>query len=280
MLSRIQFRHACVFLLLLICQAWAEGRPLQIVAEEYAPATFEENGVPVGIDVDVAKEVFAKLGVEIEIRLVPWERAYAMLRSGEADVGLHVSYAQERTRFMMWPKTAVWQADFVFFTNEATKASYDFKSYDAVKRSNVRIGITNGNSYYPSFWEAFPSPDRANQHYYPQLEVGNDPMMNLRKLALNRVQLVPLPKMVGVYTKASMHLENLTYYDWLLFSKPYPNTFSQHSTYHDARYANIQALMQAYDVELARLKSDSRAYQKFFERYNVPYGDATVTSVP
>jgi len=136
---------------LLICLGWAQARPLQIVAEEYAPTTIEENGVPVGIDVDVAKEVFSRLGVEIEIRLVPWERAYAMLRTGEADVGLHVSYSEERSHFLMWPKTAVWQADFVFFTNEATKAAYDFKDYEAVKRANVRIGITNGNSYYSSF---------------------------------------------------------------------------------------------------------------------------------
>jgi hypothetical protein len=104
--------------------------------------------------------------------------------------------------------------------------------------------------------------------------------MNMRKLALNRVQMVPLPIMVGVYTKKALHLENVTYFDWPLFSKPYPNTFSQHSTFHDARYANIQALMQAYDVELAKLKSDNRAYQKLFERYNVRYSDSTVVTPP
>jgi len=105
-------------------------------------------------------------------------------------------------------------------------------------------------------------------------------MMNLRKLALNRVQLVPLPKIVGIYSKKSLHLDSLTYYDWLLFSKPYPNTFSLHSTFHNARYANIQVLMQAYDAELAKLKSDNRAYQKFFDRYGVRYSDTTATNVP
>jgi ABC-type amino acid transport substrate-binding protein len=273
-------RATCVFLLWWILLGCAEARPLQIVAEEYAPATFEEKAGPAGIDVDVAKAVFDKLGVAYEIRLVPWERAWAMLRTGEADVGLHVSYSEDRSRDLFWPKTAVWQADFVFFTNDATKAVYDFKTYDQVKQASVRIGITNGNSYYPSFWEAFPSPDRANQHYYPQLEAGNDPKTNMRKTALNRIQLVPLPKIVGIYTMKSLHLTNLTYYDWVLFSKPYPNAFSQHSTFHNARYANIQALMQAYDLELAKLKNNAHAYQKLFDPYDVNYSDVAATVVP
>jgi ABC-type amino acid transport substrate-binding protein len=261
-----------LFSILLLAHA-VQARPLVIVAEVYAPATFIEDGHQAGIDIDVAKAVFDRLGIAYEIKLLPWARAWEMLKAGDADVGLHVSYTEDRARYVRWPKNPVWQADFVFFTNQATRTSYDFKNYEDVKRAKVRIGIINENAYYPNFWEAFPSPDRARQNYYAQLEAANDAATNLRKLERNHIQLFPIAKILGMYMVRDMHLENITYYDWVLFSKPYPNAFSDKSNYSDARYQNIQAVMQAYDTELGSMKSNSQEYQKFFERYQVPYLD-------
>jgi ABC-type amino acid transport substrate-binding protein len=260
-------RNAIIFLAILLAQNIAQARPLVIVAEDYAPATFIENGNPSGMDIDVARAVFDHLGIAYEFRLVPWARAWSMLMSGEADVGLHVSYTDDRAHYVHWPTNFVWQADFVFFTNQKTKASYDFKDYDAVKRSGVRIGIINENAYYPSFWQAFPSPDRVHQNYFAQLEPVNDAATNFRKLERNHIQLFPIAKVLGTYMAREMHLENITYFDWILFSKPYPNAFSDKSSYHDAKYSNIHDVMQAYDAELGHMKSNDREYQKFFQRY-------------
>ena len=251
---------------LLVADA-AEAAPLQIVAEDYAPATFMANDAPTGIDVDVAKAVFDHLGVAYEIKLMPWARAWEMLKAGDADVGLHVSVNDERAPYVRWPKNSVWNADFVFMTNAETKKAYDFTSYDEVKKAPVEIGIINGNSYDMGFWAAFPSPDRANQHYYQQLQPVADAATNLRKLDANRIQLFPIARILGVYQAHQMHLGNVTAYDWVLFSKPYPNAFADHSKYSDAKYPTIAALMQAYDDELGRLKSNPAEYQKFIDRY-------------
>jgi ABC-type amino acid transport substrate-binding protein len=267
-------RNAILFLFILLVQTATEARPLVIVAEDYAPASFLENGVPTGLDIDVAKAVFDHLGIAYEIKLLPWARCWAMLQSGEADVGMHVSYTDERARYVHWPKNFVWQADFVFFTNQATKAAYDFKNYDDVKRAGVRIGIINENAYNANFWEAFPSPDRVHQHYFSQLEAVNDAATNFRKLEKNHIQLFPIAKILGLYMSRKMHLDDIAYFDWTLFSKPYPNAFSDKSNYHDAHYLNIHDLMQAYDAELGRIKSNADAYQRFFLQYHVPYSDA------
>jgi polar amino acid transport system substrate-binding protein len=246
----------------------ALARPLVIVGEEYPPATLNKNGLAGGIDVDVARAVFDRLGVAYEIKLMPWARAWAMLKAGEADVGLHVSQTEDRAPYVYWPRNWVWQADFVFMTNRGTKAAYDIKNYADARTSGLVVGIVNQNAYHPSFWEAFPSPHRIDQQYDKQLNPAVDVATNMRKLAANRIQLYPLPLTMGKYMiRENPALEGLTHYPWILFSKPYPNAFSRQSGYSDAKYANIQILMQAYDAELGRLKSHPDEYQKFLSRY-------------
>lgn len=242
-----------------------QARPLVIVAENYIPTSFVQNGEPAGLDVDVAKAVFGHLGVPCEFRIVPWARAWDMLKSGEADVGMHVSQNDERAAYVHWPANWVWMADFVFMTNRKTLSAYSLHSYDDVKRSGLSIGIINENSYYPGFWSAFPAP--PGQHYNKQLEPAVDAAANLRKLAANHIQLFPIPLLVGEHMAKEMHLDDVTHYDWVIFSKPYPNAFSDRSTYSDAKYSNIGALMRAYDAELGRMKADAAEYHKFIQRY-------------
>jgi ABC-type amino acid transport substrate-binding protein len=271
-------RRAILVLSMWLFQIDAQARPLVIVAEEYPPATMEDGGKVGGIDIEVAKAIFDRLGVPYEIKVMPWARSWELLKKGLADVGLHVSYTDDRAQYVHWPKNSVWRADFVFFTNKQTKKAFDFSSYDDVKRAPVMVGVTNANSYYPSFWDAFPSPDRLQQHYYPQLEAANDAPTNMRKLEANHIQLFPAPQIVGNYLIQELRLTNVTHYDWLLFSKPYPNAFSDKSDYRDAKYPNIHALMEAYDAELARIKGNEGEYQKFFLHYHVPYSDAAKIS--
>lgn len=259
--------QAAALALLMAC-AGAHARGLVIVAEDYAPASFLRDGKAVGMDVEVAKTIFDRLGVPYEIRLVPWARAWHMLKTGAADVGLHVSVTEERAADVAWPKNWVWRADFVFMTNRATKAAYAIRSYADAKAAGLSIGIINQDAYHPSFWEAFPSPKRAAQQYHPQLAPAADAATNLRKLALNRIQLFPIALVLGNYlAREDPRLDNVTHYDSVLFSKPYPNAFSRHSDYRDAKFPNIGALMQAYDAELERLKSRPDEYRKLLQRY-------------
>ena len=78
-----------------------------------------------------------------------------------------------------------------------------------------------------------------------------------------------MASILGTYTSRKMNLNNITYYDWPLFSKPYPNCFSDASTYHDATYPDVRALMQAYDRALERLKSDKPKFDQYFHQYGV-----------
>lgn len=249
--------------------ATAQSRPIVIVAENYAPATFIDNGVVTGFDVDIAKAVFDHLGVSYEIQLVPWARAADMLKHGQADVGLHVSYTDERATFIEWPKTPVWDADFVLMTTKQVKAKYPVHNLDDVKRLGLRIGIIRNNAYHSEFWNAFPSPNREQQQYDPQIDAASDATTNLKKLVAGRIQVFPFPLILGRYMAHELQLHDLTWYDWTIFSKSYPNGFARASSYHSPAYPTLHALMEAYDEELARMKGNAAKYKLFFLQYQV-----------
>ncbi len=257
-----------IFLFLLQQHCDAAQRELVIVSENYAPASFIEAGQITGFDVDIAKAVFDRLGVRYTIKLVPVARALNMLNNGQADVGLHFSYSSERAAYLDWPKTAVWDADFVFMTTKANKARYPLKNLEDVTRTGLSVGIIQNNIYHPDFWKAFPSPHRENMEFNHQLDPASDAATNLKKLAAGRIQLFPFPLILSRYMTRVMQLDTITTYDWVIFSKPYPNTFSKNSTWSSPAYHDIHALMQAYNTELIRLKSDPAKFNQFFQHYD------------
>lgn len=51
----------------------------------YEPMNYEENGVLVGFDTDLAKAVFEKLGYTVQFKLIDWNNKYVDLNAGTVD---------------------------------------------------------------------------------------------------------------------------------------------------------------------------------------------------
>jgi ABC-type amino acid transport substrate-binding protein len=264
---------------------------IKIAGEEFVPYKYvDDDGKVKGIDADIARYLLDKLGVKYEIKIAPWERTWNALVTGDADIGLAVSNKLDRAQYVYFTQNSVWTTHFVFFTNEQTKEKYDIQSFDDVKKYNLKIGIINGNSYSENFWEAFPAPDREKQKYHPLVEGASTLELNLRKVSANRIQLTPISVTSGWFTMKRFNIPNVTYYDWVMFSKPYPTAFSKKSTFKNARFHNIEELMVAYDNALGELKKDRTAFRAFFDKYgvdtkqllpNLPNDeDATPTNTP
>lgn len=73
--------------------------PIKLVfSEGAAPLSFEENGQARGIEIDVAREVFsARLNLQVEMTVYPWERAQQMVRSGAADGFISIVTAERQS---------------------------------------------------------------------------------------------------------------------------------------------------------------------------------------
>ncbi|MDM8538930.1 transporter substrate-binding domain-containing protein, partial [Desulfobacterales bacterium HSG17] len=248
-----------------ICAAFG-GDLLVITGESFPPYKYVEKGQIKGIDAEVAKYIFDKLGVKYTIDIMPWARCWSNLQNGNADVGLAVSKKLKREKFVYYPENHVWDASFVFLTNTETKTKYEINNMDDIKKHNLKIGVIKGNSYHEVFWKAFPWQNEQKTIYNPQLRVLDKVQTCLSILDKNIINLYPIPKTIGLYTVKEMNLKNITNYDFVIFSKPYPNVFSKASKFANEKFNNITELMNAYDEELGKFKSTPE-FTTLFEKY-------------
>ena len=63
-----------------------ENPVIKIGSDNYPPYNFlNEDGMPTGIDVDLATEAFGRMGYKIEIIPISWEQKKKLLENGEID---------------------------------------------------------------------------------------------------------------------------------------------------------------------------------------------------
>ena len=76
---------------------------LQIITEDFAPFNFRsEDGEITGQSTDVVKEILSRLGLNIEIQLMNWNKAYAMALS-KLDVILYSTFrTDDRENLFQW----------------------------------------------------------------------------------------------------------------------------------------------------------------------------------
>ncbi len=95
-----------------------------------------------------------------------------------------------------------------------------------------------------------------------QLEGAKNLALNLKRLAKGRIELFPADKVYGTYTAKLQGLnKQITYYDTVLYSKPYPMPFVKKSS-----YPGIKKIADRFDRELKALKQ-SGEYQQFFDNW-------------
>ncbi len=230
--------------------AHAEERKLVVVAEAWPPFEFEENGKAAGIGVDIMSQLFKKMGVDFEIRILPWARAWKMIEAGKVDAAASVSRKKERMQYLSYPKEDVWVSEYLFFVRRDKKKTSSM-SYARAGKENLKIGIIKDNSYHESFWEAFPKRDGELNE---RLEEAADAETNLRKLAKGRIDLYIVDKIIGRYLISMMNLEDeITWYDNILFSKGYTIAFVKKSG-----YPRLKQIEERFEKELKRLKKSGQ----------------------
>jgi ABC-type amino acid transport substrate-binding protein len=227
---------------------------LNICSAPLPPYAYLKQGAPAGIEVDVAHALFDPMGVPIKIDIAPFARCQLEIETGQADVVFAYSPTPEREALAYFPKNAVWRISYVFFTNAATKAQHDIRGLEDARKSGLAIGVVRGASYHDEFWKVFPRRDSTiNDGYDPALIAAADTQENFHQLVLNHIQLFPQDLLAGQWT-AKAAGQTPVWYDTVLFSKDYPNAFSKASTFSNAQYPDIVALMKAYDLHLEAFK--------------------------
>lgn len=140
-MSLKQFSWFIVFLFS-INSVWADD-VIDIVTDPWPPYAYEKNNKVVGTDVDVTLAVFQKLGIEANVRLLPWKRCLSLVKSQKADAILAASITEERKEFLYFPSEPVSIGTTVFFK----KATNPISSIDLDNPNNLSVGALLGYKY-------------------------------------------------------------------------------------------------------------------------------------
>lgn len=195
------FQRQIIATLLLCSLAFAtRGEPLRLVTEAWAPYVYEDNGQPAGLDYEITREVLHRLGIELELRFMPWKRCLLAFEQGRADGILDIFHLPEREPQMLFVDEALSEVEFVLFF--ARSRAHPYRRLEDLR--GLVVGIS------PGYWyndEVFRTSPLFSREEAPTHEA------NLGKLVRQRVDLVVNDRRAGLYLAAQLGLQGQVDYN-------------------------------------------------------------------
>lgn len=133
-------------LLLVLLAVPAKARTLRIVSLEAPPLVYSIGRNTYGALVDVVVQGLARMGHDVEIQLMPWSRALASVRYGDADAIFYAIRTPEREEYLHFPEEPLWQERTVAV--QLINGSVPLDA-DLANARNVRLGVGRGYYYGP-----------------------------------------------------------------------------------------------------------------------------------
>lgn len=262
-LSLLFFSLVCFINLLFVNSVYCADK-LLVVAENYPPFEYQEQGEVKGANVEIISKIFDRIGVDFEIKFYPWTRAWLLLKKGKADLTLSISYQKFREPYINYPpdmvknrssekplESTLWMTEFVFFINSKYKSSFKYESLDQLQKEEYRIGFIKDYSYNPEFLKA-----KLNKVNIASFEDG------LKKLLAGEIDLLPYDIVVGEsILKKLKYQDQVSYLDKRLLIKPYSVGFSKNSS-----FPGIDDIRKKFFNELAKMK-ESGEYDAIRAKY-------------
>ena len=243
-------RQLLVILLFASISLTAQGQPLRLVSEAWAPYIYEEQGQLRGLDYEAAHIVLQRMNVDVEWQLMPWKRCLAALDQGRADGIFDIFQTAARRETMLFPSEPLSEIEFVLFHSKTRPHRFrDLSDLDGLK-----VGVSAGYWYAN---HAFRESDRFTR------EAGPNHAANMGKLQRNRLDLVINDHRAGHYllTRLGLH-ETIAHH---------PKVVSRDRLYLGLRRnAGLEELAERFADELRRFKGEP-AYAQLLARYAPPH---------
>ncbi|SOB59319.1 Extracellular solute-binding protein family 3 [Pseudodesulfovibrio profundus] len=128
-------------------RALAQRNALPIVFEEYPPYEFVEDGQVKGINMDIIREAFKRMGITPFFEPRPWNRAIYQLKTGEILALSSGFRTKDRQLFAYFPDTPLALETNMVITRSDRDIS--IKSLDDLRP--LRIGVVRGYAYGTKF---------------------------------------------------------------------------------------------------------------------------------
>lgn len=241
-----------------VISVYGQDRPFVVVSEVIPPFEYlDANGQPTGINVDLSKMIFERLGIEAEfIVRSEGDRALSRAQNNQVDAILSISYVPQREEYLLYPpgfengENYMWISEYVFFVQLGDRDRFRNLTFDDIRKQGLTVGVIEGVSYEPEFWEA-------------ELNVikSVNERENFQRLIDGEVDLVLTDRTLGDAAVRRMGVrDELEILPQSYFSKPYTIAFVKGSD-----YPNKEELIEKYFAELEDLRARGVARNVFLK---------------
>ena len=150
---------------------------LHLVTEAYPPFNYEEGGTLKGVAVDLLKAVMQDAGIDYDMRLQPWARAYGLAVNTPGYCVFSTVHNQERDRLFEWVEP--------LFTSE----SYLVRT----QSSHVTAtSLDEAKSYLVGTQLGDYTVDVLKAHGFTRLDLASEIDLTVKKLLAGRIDLMPM----------------------------------------------------------------------------------------
>lgn len=156
----------------------AGEKPVRVVSLEAPPLVYSMGGNVFGALTDVVREGFSRMGKTVDIAVMPWSRAIASVRYGDADAVFYAIRNGEREEYLHYPDEPLWQERTVAVQLVNAPVSLDA---DLLNARNVRLGVGRGYYYGPRMEQLLKA------EAFAAVEAVVNAESNLQKLLAGRI---------------------------------------------------------------------------------------------
>ncbi len=158
------------------------------VTDDYPPFVYREDGKPVGVAIDIVRELFKETETEGTIRFYPWKRAYAMGLKNRNTLVFTMSRTPERESLFKWIGP--------LFTVKVGL-------YRLRKRSDIHVRtLEDAKRYYVGTVRGYASEKKllnAGFEIGKNIDRTSDEIKNVKKLLAHRFDLICSTDLVLAY---------------------------------------------------------------------------------
>jgi polar amino acid transport system substrate-binding protein len=228
-----------------------EQPTLTILTELWPPYVMrDDNGTPVGADLDLACAVLRQMGYRTEIRVLPWKRVLQQARLRQGDAVLDVFFESSRQQWLHYPEEPLSYSGEVLFYPVARPLHFEQLS----DLKGLRIGVQADYAYSPDFL-AYSGVTRVAM-------TGDGNMIKqLHLMMAGRLDGVVLNERVGGYLLRTQGLQDQVTHGARLLTDDNRNFLGfTHKPGHDQLAIRFSSALKAF--------KQTPAYQQLLARYH------------
>lgn len=172
-------KYFIVLFIFLLFPIASLSNKLMFVTMNYPPYAYESNNKIQGFNIDILNEIFTRMNVKIEYKVVPWARAVKMIQEGDADAIFPFFKTKERELFTDYPNHFTTEPIAMFVLKES-KIQY---SGNLSQLSQYKFGRVRGYSSGKEF-------DDAVKNNIVKIDKATHSELNLKKFFKKRFDIL------------------------------------------------------------------------------------------